>query len=495
MSTYEKNDKNQAVITVTVSGEEFEKAMEAAYRKTAGRYAIAGFRKGKAPRKLIEKYYGEGVFFEDAFNEVCGPAYGAAIDELKLIPVSRPDIDIKEIKDDKTVIFTATVDLKPEVKLGKYKGIKAEKNEYTVSDDDIKRELDASLEKVSRMVDVQDRAVKSGDTVSIDYSGSVDGVKFPGGTAENQTLVIGSNTFIPGFEDGVIGMEIGQEKDINVKFPEDYHAEDLKGKDAVFAVKLHGIQEKQVPALDDDFAKDVSEFDTLDEYKNDIRAQLQKRNDERAENEFEVKLVDAICAEAQVDIPDSMIERQLDYQMRDMEMRLSYQGISMEDYFKYTGTDAQQMRNMYREDAEKTVRRQLVLEAIRDQEQITASDEDINKELARYAEMFKKTVEEYRAGLKEDELEYFTDTAVVNKTLEFLKSNNTAVKPGAKKTAAKKTSKAKTADTADADNKEAAEAANADNNEAAEPKEKKPAARRTKKTAEPAESADTAAKE
>ncbi|MDD6204611.1 MAG: trigger factor, partial [Firmicutes bacterium] len=249
-------------------------------------------------------------------------------------------------------------------------------------------------------------------------------------------------------------------------------------------VKLHGIQEKQVPALDDDFAKDVSEFDTLDEYKNDIRAQLQKRNDERAENEFEVKLVDAICAEAQVDIPDSMIERQLDYQMRDMEMRLSYQGISMEDYFKYTGTDAQQMRNMYREDAEKTVRRQLVLEAIRDQEQITANDEDINKELARYAEMFKKTVEEYRAGLKEDELEYFTDTAVVNKTLEFLKSNNTAVKPGAKKTAAKKTSKAKAADTADADNKEAAE-----------PKEKKPAARRTKKTAEPAESAETAAKE
>jgi trigger factor len=455
MCTFEKNEKNQAVITVTVSGEEFEKAIEQAYHKTAGRYAIAGFRKGKAPRKLIEKYYGEGVFFEDAFNEVCGPAYGKALDELKLIPVSRPEIDIKEIKDDKSVVFTATVDLKPEVELGKYKGIKIEKNEYTVSDEDVQRELDAALDRASRMVEVEGRAVKEGDTVTLDYSGSVDGVKFPGGTAENQTLVIGSHTFIPGFEEQMVGMEIGQEKDIEVKFPEDYHAQELKGKDAVFAVKVHGIKEKQVPELDDEFAKDVSEFDTLEEYKADIRANLQKKNEERADNEYEVKLVDAVCDEAKVEIPESMIERQLDYQMNDMAMRLSYQGVSMEDYFKYTGSDEKQMRDMYRPDAEKTVRRQLVLEAVKDAEKIEALPEDIDKELAKYAEMFKKSVEEYKAGLKPEELEYFTDSAVVNKTLEFLKENNQAVKPAAKKAAKKPAAKKTAKKAADAQEKEA----------------------------------------
>ena len=438
MSTYEKNDKNQAVITITVSGEEFEKAIEVAYRKTAGRYAIAGFRKGKAPRKLIEKYYGEGVFFEDAFNEICGPAYGNAVDELGLTPVSRPEIDITDIKEDKTVIFTATVDLKPEVKLGKYTGINATKNEYNVSDEDIERELDAALERVSRMVEVTDRAVKDGDTVNLDYSGSVDGVKFPGGTAENQTLVIGSKTFIPGFEEGMIGMNIGDEKDINVKFPEEYHAEDLKGKDAVFAVKVLGIKEKQVPALDDEFAKDVSEFDTLDEYKADIKKNLEAKNADRADSEYEVNLVDKICDNAEVAIPGSMIERQLDYQMRDMEMRMSYQGLSMDDYMKYTGTTMEQLRQMYRDDAEKTVKRQLVLEAVKDAEALKAEDADIDKEIAKYAEMFGKNLEEYKSTLKEEELEYFTESATVNKTLAFLKDNNTASKPAAKKTTTKK---------------------------------------------------------
>jgi len=493
MATFEKNDKNQAVITITISGEDFEKAVESAYRKTAGRYAIAGFRKGKAPRKLIEKYYGEGVFFEDAFNEICGPAYGNAVEELGLAPVSRPEIDIVDIKEDKTVIFTATVDVKPEVKLGKYTGIKADKNEYTVSDEDVKRELNAALERVSRMVEVTDRAVKEGDTVNLDYSGSVDGVKFPGGTAQDQTLVIGSHTFIPGFEEGMVGMSIGEEKDINVKFPEEYHAEDLKGKDAVFAVKVLGIKEKQVPALDDEFAKDVSEFDTLEEYTADIKKNLEAKNADRADSEYEVNLVDKICEKAEVVIPDSMVEQQLDYQIRDMEMRMSYQGLSMEDYMKYTGTDMAQLRNMYREDAHKTVLRQLVLEAVKNAEGIVAEEADIDKEISKYAEMFGKSLEDYKATLKAEELEYFTETAVVNKTLSFLKENNVAVKPGAKKTtkkaegetAEKKPAAKKTTKKAEGETAEKKPAAKKTTKKAeGETAEKKPAAKKTTKKAE-----------
>ncbi|MBS6475287.1 MAG: trigger factor [Clostridiales bacterium] len=439
MSSFEKNEKNQAVITVEIDGGSFEKAVDTAYKKTASRYAVPGFRKGKAPRRLVEKYYGEAVFFEDAFNEAFPEAYEKAIEELKLTPVSRPDIEIADIKEDKTVVFKATVDLKPEVTLGKYKGIKIKKNEYTVSDEDIEKELKMAQERVARMVEVE-RPVQNGDTVTLNYSGSVDGVAFAGGTAENQKLVIGSGSFIPGFEDQMIGMVKGEERELNVKFPEEYHAEDLKGKDAVFAVKVLEIQEKQMPEIDDEFAKDVSEFDTLEDYKKDIAAKQKEKNDARAQTEFENALIDKICEEATVEIPDSMVQRQLDYQIRDMEMRLSYQGLKMEDYLKYTGTTMEQMRALYKDDAAATVKRQLVIEAIKNAENIAADEESIDKEIARYAEMFKKDAAEYKATLKEDELEYISESVAVNKTLEFIKANN---KPAAKRAPAKK----KTAET------------------------------------------------
>ena len=384
---------------------------------------------------MVEKYYGAGVFFDDAFNEVFPEFYEAAVKEHSLEPVSRPDVDIKDILDDKSIVLTVTVDLKPEVVLGKYKGIKIKKNEYNVSDEDIEREVQTARERAGRMISVEDRPVKEGDSIKLDYSGSVDGVKFPGGTAENQTLVIGSGSFIPGFEEQLIGMNIGEEKDINVKFPDDYHAEDLKGKDAVFTVKVNAIEEKQLPEADDEFAKDVSEFDTLEEYKADIAKRLKEQNDRRAQNEYENALLDKICEEAQVDIPDSMIERQIDYHLRDMEMRMSYQGLKMSDYLAYTGMTVAQLREMYREDARKTVKQQLVLEAIKKAENIEADQEGIDKEIARYAEMFKKDAEEYKKELKPDELEYIKETVTVNNILEFIKQNN---KPAAKRAPAKK---------------------------------------------------------
>ena len=269
MSTMVKNEKNQAVLSFEISKEKMDAATQAAFEKNRSRYAVPGFRKGKAPRKMIEQYYGAGVFFEDAFNNVFPEAYAEAVKEHAIEPVDQPEIDLEDILDDGTVKVKATVTLMPEVKLGKYEGIKVDLVEYNVTDEEVDHEVQHALDRASRLVDVEDRAVKDGDTVGLNYSGSIDGVKFEGGTAENQTLVIGSGSFIPGFEEQMIGMAIGEEKALNVKFPEEYHAEDLKGKDAVFEVKVLSIKEKQVPALDDEFAKDVSEFDTLAEYKAD----------------------------------------------------------------------------------------------------------------------------------------------------------------------------------------------------------------------------------
>ena len=479
MSTYEKNDKNQAVITITVDGASYEKAVADVYKKTANKYSIPGFRTGKAPRSMVEKYYGAGVFFDDAFNEVFPEFYEAAVKEHNLEPVSRPDVDIKDIQDDKSIVLTVTVDLKPEVVLGKYKGIKIKKNEYNVSDEDIDKELQAARERAGRLVSVEDRPVKNGDSVKLNYSGSVDGEKFPGGTAEDQTLVIGSGSFIPGFEEQLIGMNIGEEKDINVKFPDQYHAEELKGKDAVFSVKINSIEEKQLPEADDEFAKDVSEFDTLEEYKADIAKKLKEQNDRRAQNEYENALMDKICEEAQADIPDSMVERQIDYHLRDMEMRMSYQGLKMSDYLAYTGMTVAQLREMYRGDALKTVKQQLVLEAIKKAENIEADQEGIDKEIARYAEMFKKDAEEYKKEIKPDELEYIKETVTVNNIIEFIKQNN---KPAAKRAPAKK--KAAEGEN-DAAGETSAEAAQEQTAEESEAKPAKPARKpRQKKAAE-----------
>ena len=461
MSTMIKNEKNQAVINFEISKEAMDTATGAVFQRNKGKYAIPGFRKGKAPRKMVEQYYGAGVFFEDAFNDVFPAFYEEAVKEHELQPVDRPEIELEDITDDGIVKVKATVTLMPEVKLGKYEGIKVDLVEYNVTDDEVDQEIKHALDRASRFVDVDDREVQMGDTVGLNYSGSVDGVKFDGGTAENQTLEIGSGSFIPGFEDQMVGMAIGEEKALNVKFPDDYHAEDLKGKEAVFDVKVLSIKEKQVPALDDEFAKDVSEFDTLDEYKADIKAKLTERKKNQADTEMENKMVEAIADNAEIDIPDCMIEQQIDAQLRDMEMRMSYQGLKLEDYIKYTGMTMQQMRDMYRDGALKTVKIRLTLAEIIKAENIDATDDEVMTEIKKYAENYGAKADDFVNNVTDDQKEYFKEVAIMNKTLALLKEKNPAKK------ATKRTTK-KAAD--------------------GEATEKKPAAKKTtKKAAEPAE--------
>ncbi len=466
MSTMVKNEKNQAVLSFEISKEKMDAATQAAFEKNRSRYAVPGFRKGKAPRKMIEQYYGAGVFFEDAFNNVFPEAYAEAVKEHALEPVDQPEIDLEDILDDGTVKVKATVTLMPEVKLGKYEGIKVDLVEYNVTDEEVDHEVQHALDRASRLVDVEDRAVKDGDTVGLNYSGSIDGVKFEGGTAENQTLVIGSGSFIPGFEEQLIGMAIGEEKALNVKFPEEYHAEELKGKDAVFEVKVLSIKEKQVPALDDEFAKDVSEFDTLDEYKADIKARLEKNKASQAETEMENKRVEAIADAAEVEIPDCMVEQQIDQQIRDMEMRLSYQGLKFEDYLKYTGMTIAQMRDMYRENAKKTVKIRLVLAEIIKAEAIEATEEEIAAEIDKYAANYGENADKFKETITDDQKDYFKEVVVMNKTLELLKEKNPA-KKAVKKSTAKKAAEGEKAEKKPAAKKAAAEG------------EKKPAAKKT----------------
>ncbi len=456
MSTMVKNEKNQAVISFEISKEAMDAASVAAYQKTKGKYAIPGFRKGKAPKKMIEQYYGAGVFFEDAFNDIFPSFYEAAVEEHSLEVVDRPDVELEDITDEGVVKVKATVTLMPEVKLGKYEGIKVDLVEYNVTDDEVAHELEHALDKAARFVDIEDRPVQNGDTVGLNYSGSVDGVKFDGGTAENQTLVIGSGSFIPGFEEQMIGMVIGEEKALNVKFPDEYHAEDLKGKEAVFDVKVLSIKEKQVPALDDEFAKDVSEFDTLDEYKADIKAKLEERKKAQADAEMENKMIEAIAENAEIDIPDCMVEQQIDSQIRDMEMRMSYQGLKLDDYMKYTGMTMSQMRDMYRDGAKKTVKIRLTIAEIIKAENIDATEEEILAEVEKYAKNYGAGADEFVKNVTDDQKAYFKEVAIMDKTIALLKEKNPAKKAAKKATkkaadgeakpAAKKTTTKKAAD-------------------------------------------------
>nr|WP_122011864.1 trigger factor [Maliibacterium massiliense] len=464
-STMEKLENNRARLEIQVDQPTFEKGMDAAYRKTRGRYSVPGFRKGKAPRKVIENYYGGGVFLEDAFREVYPEAYAAAVEEHDLTPVDMPEIDIKDIGEE-GITFVAEVTLKPEVTLGDYKGIEVQRTTYTVSDADIDRELDNMRQRTARFEAVE-REAKEGDTVLLDYAGAIDGVPFEGGTAERQTLELGSGRFIPGFEEQVVGMKAGEEKDINVKFPEDYHAEELKGKDAVFHIALHEVKEKQLPALDDEFAKDISEYDTLDEYKASIRARLEKNNDQRTKNESDNALMAAIVENASVDIPDCMIERQLDSLVQELEYSMSYQGITMADYLKFTNSTMEDVRKQYRDEALRRVKSQLVLEAITKAEGIEASDEDVAREIEKIAEATKRTVEDVKKTFQAEQLAYMRDEATVNKTLDMLReaavykdvtAGETEKAAPKKKAPAKKTAAKKTAAKAPAKEKAEEEA-------------------------------------
>ena len=413
----EKIENGVAEFKIEVEPGVFEEGMEKAYRKNVKHINVPGFRKGKAPRKMIEKMYGESIFYEDAVNFVCPDAYDAAVKELDLEPVDRPEIDVEQIGEGKTLIITAKVTLKPEVKLGKYKGMKLEKVEYTVSDDDVDAELSNMREKGARIVTVDDRAVENGDIAVIDFEGFKDGVAFEGGAGKDHELTIGSGQFIPGFEEQLIGAKTGDEVTVKVTFPEDYHAEELKGADAEFKVKINAIKKKELPELDDEFAKDVSEFDTLAELKADVRAKLEKQKADMAKAETENKAVEAAAELSEVEIPDCMVEQQLNSMLRDYDARLQGQGLTLQKYFELTGMTTEKFKEQFKDHATKQVKISLTLEAIAKAEGFEVTDEDLEQEMQSIADTYKMPLEDIKKFVRAEEL---TDGILNKKTVEFL---------------------------------------------------------------------------
>lgn len=419
-STFEKLTSNKVKLNFVVSAEDFDKALATAYSKNVKRFNIPGFRRGKAPRHVIEMHYGPSVFFEDAFDEIFPVVYSEAIKEHSVEPVDRPELDVTQIEKGKDLIFSVEVFVRPDVVLGDYKNLEAKKVVDEVTDDDVSAEVERARDRNSRFVEVTDRPAKLDDQVNIDYAGFDGDNQFAGGTAKGQELVLGSGHFIPGFEDQLVGATVGQDVDVNVTFPEAYHEKSLAGKPVVFHVHVNGIREKEVPALDDEFAKDMG-FDTLDEYKADVKANLIKRNEERAETAFENEVVEKAVATCEMDIPNGMVEEAIDNMLRDMEMRLMYQGMKLDDYFKYTGQTREQVREMYREQAAERVKTQLALEAIRDAEKIEATEEEIDAEIAKLADSRKKSLEDMKKQLTDGDEKYFKQAATMNKVVEFLK--------------------------------------------------------------------------
>ena len=399
----EKLEKNMAKLTIEASAEDFEKAIQKVYLKARGRINIPGFRKGKAPRKLIEKMYGTGVFYEDAANDLIPTAYAEALKDCDLEIVSRPEINVTQIESGKPFIFTAEVAVKPEVTLGEYKGVEVEKSDVEVTDEDINKEVDKERENNSRTIDVDDRAVESGDIIKLDFDGSVDGVPFAGGKAENYTLTIGSGSFIPGFEDQLIGTKIGEDKDVTVTFPEDYHEKSLAGKEAVFKCKVNAITVKELPDADDEFASEVSEFETLAEYKEDIKKKLTEKKEKEARAKKETHAVEKAVENATMEIPDAMIDTQVQSMMEDFARRMQSQGLSLEQYFQFTGMDAKKMHDQMKPEALKRIQNSLVLEAVAKAENIEISDEKVDEEIAKMAEAYKMEVEKLKGIIGDSE--------------------------------------------------------------------------------------------
>ena len=399
----EKLEKNMAKLTIEASAEDFEKAIQKVYLKARGRINIPGFRKGKAPRKLIEKMYGTGVFYEDAANDLIPTAYAEALKDCDLEIVSRPEINVTQIEAGKPFIFTAEVAVKPEVTLGEYKGVEVEKSNVEVTDEDINKEVDKERENNSRTIDVDDRAVESGDIIKLDFDGSVDGVPFAGGKAENYTLTIGSGSFIPGFEDQLIGTKIGEDKDVTVTFPEDYHEKSLAGKEAVFKCKVNAISVKELPEADDEFASEVSEFETLAEYKEDIKKKLTEKKEKAARAKKEAQAIEKAVENATMEIPDAMIDTQVQSMMEDFARRMQSQGLSLEQYFQFTGMDVKKMHDQMKPEALKRIQNSLVLEAVAKAENIEISDEKVDEEIAKMAEAYKMEVEKLKDLIGESE--------------------------------------------------------------------------------------------
>ena len=422
--TKENLEKNRVKFTVEIDEADWKAAIDEAYNKTKNKFQIGGFRKGKVPRKVIEANYGPGVFFDEAMDIILPKSYGQILDENPdLFPVDSPEIAIVALSDT-TFKYTATVQLKPEVKLGAYTGLEFKKNKVRVTKEEVKAEIDKALESAGAWEKVTDRPAQKGDKTIIDYSGSVDGVKFDGGTAQNQPLELGSGMFIPGFEEQVEGMNIGETKDVVVTFPKEYGEPNLAGKEAVFVVTLHEISVKELPAYDDEFVKDVSEFDTVAQYEASIKANLKEAKEKESEFKLENDMLEKIASLAEVDIPECMIRHEAERKVEEFEYRLMYQGLNKDDYYKFTGTTREELIEKYAEPSKKDVLYQLVLEAVMKDINIPVSDEEINEQIAQMAEKAGKSVEDYAKNINDEMKHYIRNDIVTNKLFEFLKNNN-----------------------------------------------------------------------
>lgn len=419
-SKLEKIDTNKVKLEINVAAEQFEEGIDKAFLKQRKKFNIPGFRKGKAPRKMVENFYGgPELFYEDAFEEIFPDAYREAVEEHKLEVVSRPEnVDITAIGIEEGVVFSAEVYLKPEIKLGKYDGIKVKRPIPVVADEDVEAEIEKAREQNSRWVNVE-REVADGDTVIIDYSGSVDGEKFDGGTAEKQSLVIGSKRFIPGFEEQLVGMKKGEEKKIFVKFPDEY-APELAGKDAVFEIKLHETKEKELPELDDEFAEDVSEFDTFAEYKEDVKKRMTKQAEDKSRVAVENQLLETLAKDAEMDIPDVMIENEIEYQLQQLSYQMMYSGLKLEDYLQYSGKTMEELREDYRFTSTQQVRMRLAVEELIKELKIEPTEEEAEARLEELAKEAGKTVQEYKNMMGAQELDYFKDRVAMERVFDYL---------------------------------------------------------------------------
>jgi trigger factor len=420
-----KKEGNKVTLKITVDNNKFEEAVNKAYNKTKGKYNIPGFRKGKAPKVVIETQYGKGVFYNDAIDMLFPEVYPEAIKELNIDPIDRPDLDIEEISKDNGLVMVVNVEVKPEFELGAYKGIEISKVDNTVSEEDVEARLNEMVNRNARLTSVEDKALENGDTAVIDFEGFENGVAFEGGKGENYNLVIGSNTFIPGFEDQLVGKKAGEEVEVNVTFPEAYHAENLAGKPVVFNVKVNDVKVKEVPALDDEFAKDTTEFETLAELRADVKAKLEEQAKNAADAEMRNALVEKVSANTEVEIPEAMVQHQIDNMLMELNYQLQYQGLNLEQLLQMTGRGLDELREERRADAERLVKSSLVLEAIAEKENVEANDADVDAELEKMAAMYNMEVEKIKSSLRETDIEDIKGQIKIRKTLDLLVENAT----------------------------------------------------------------------
>ena len=420
-----KKEGNKVTLKITVDNNKFEEAVNKAYNKTKGKYNIPGFRKGKAPKVVIETQYGKGVFYNDAIDMLFPEVYPEAIKELNIDPIDRPDLDIEEISKDNGLVMVVNVEVKPEFELGAYKGIEISKVDNTVSEEDVEARLNEMVNRNARLTSVEDKALENGDTAVIDFEGFENGVAFEGGKGENYNLVIGSNTFIPGFEDQLVGKKAGEEVEVNVTFPETYHAENLAGKPVVFNVKVNDVKVKEVPSLDDEFAKDTTEFETLAELRADVKAKLEEQAKNAADAEMRNALVEKVSANTEVEIPEAMVQHQIDNMLMELNYQLQYQGLNLEQLLQMTGRGLDELREERRADAERLVKSSLVLEAIAEKENVEANDADVDAELEKMAAMYNMEVEKIKSSLRETDIEDIKGQIKIRKTLDLLVENAT----------------------------------------------------------------------